>query len=137
MNVLALDIGDSRVGVAYGDTSTLVSCPVKVVLLSEVLNRSLTFKSIIDDYMPDMFIIGLPKTLHDEENMQVKHIKEIASKISDIYNIKYEFVDERLSSKEAKSILREQGLKEKDMKGKVDSVAASLFLETWLKMQKK
>lgn len=43
-----------------------------------------------------------------------------------------EFADERLSSAEAKRVLRAQGLSEREMRGKIDSVAASLFLETWL-----
>ena len=43
-----------------------------------------------------------------------------------------EFVDERLSSAEAKRILREQGLSERGMRGRVDMVAASLFLQSWL-----
>ena len=36
------------------------------------------------------------------------------------------------SSQEAKRILREQGLNEKQMRGKIDMIAASLFLQTWL-----
>ena len=40
--------------------------------------------------------------------------------------------DRRLSSQEAKRILREQGLNEKQMRGKIDMIAASLFLQTWL-----
>lgn len=43
-----------------------------------------------------------------------------------------EFVDERLSSAEAKRILRAEGLSERKMRGRVDMVAASLFLQTWL-----
>mgnify|MGYP002663538420 CR=1 FL=1 len=43
-----------------------------------------------------------------------------------------EFADERLSSAEAKRILREQGLTERKMRGKVDMLAASLFLPAWL-----
>jgi len=41
-------------------------------------------------------------------------------------------VDERLTSSEAKRILRAQGLNEKSMRGKVDMVAASLMLQAWL-----
>ena len=37
-----------------------------------------------------------------------------------------------MSSAEAKRLLREQGLSEREMRGKVDSVAASLFLEMWI-----
>lgn len=130
MNVLALDIGDSRIGIAYANTNNNISSPIKVLSCEDILNKSKNFMSIIDDYMPEKFIIGLPKTLSGDDNDQVNHIKELASKISNIYSLDYEFIDERLSSKEAKNILREQGLNEKEMRGKIDSVAASLFLET-------
>lgn len=53
-------------------------------------------------------------------------------KIADELDLPLEFEDERLSSQEAKRILREQGLNEKQMRGKIDMIAASLFLQTWL-----
>ena len=136
MNVLALDIGDARVGVAFGCDSNQIATPLKVVSLDDVMNKSKDFKLILDDYMPEKFIVGLPKSMDGEENAQAVHVKDIADEISLIYGLPVEFVDERLSSVEAKAILREQGFSEKEMRGKVDSVAASLFLETWLNQQK-
>lgn len=137
MNVLALDIGDARVGIAFGCDSNQIASPLKVLSLDEVMNKSKEFQLILDDYMPEKFIVGLPKSLSGEENDQAAHVKDITEEISLLYGLPVEFVDERLSSVEAKAILREQGLSEKEMRGKVDSVAASLFLETWLKAQKK
>ena len=130
MNVLALDIGDARVGIASGCDSNQIATPLKVVSLDDVMNKSKEFKLILDDYMPEKFIVGLPKSMDGEENAQAVHVKDIADEISLIYGLPVEFVDERLSSVEAKAILREQGFSEKEMRGKVDSVAASLFLET-------
>ena len=40
-------------------------------------------------------------------------------------------------SAEAKRYLREMGLSERDMRGKVDCVAASIFLQTWLAQQRR
>ena len=57
---------------------------------------------------------------------------EQAKKIADRTGLPVELTDERLSSSEAKRILRAQGLSEKTMRGKVDMVAASLFLQAWL-----
>ena len=130
MNVLALDIGDARVGIASGCDSNKIATPLKVISLDDILNKSREFKLILDDYMPEKFIVGLPKSMDGEENAQAVHVKDIADEISLLYGLPVEFADERLSSVEAKSILREQGLSEKEMRGKVDSVAASLFLET-------
>ena len=135
MNVLALDIGDARVGIASGSDSNQIATPLKVVSLDDVMNKSKDFKVILDDYMPEKFIVGLPKSMDGEENAQAVHVKDIADEIALLYGLPVEFVDERLSSVEAKAILREQGLSEKEMRGKVDSVAASLFLETWLDQQ--
>lgn len=130
MNVLALDIGDARVGIASGCDSNQIASPLKVISLDDVLNKSKEFQLILEDYMPEKFIIGLPKSLSGEENDQANHVKDIADEISLLYGLPIEYVDERLSSSEAKAILREQGLSEKEMRGKVDSVAASIFLET-------
>lgn len=130
MKVLALDIGNARVGIAYGDTKTKIASPVCVLSTDEVLGNSKNFCSILSDYMPEKFVIGLPKSMDGEENDQAKHVREISDKIAVIYNMDIEFIDERLSSVEAKNILREQGLSEKEMRGKIDSVAASIFLET-------
>ena len=58
--------------------------------------------------------------------------QEVADAISKNCGIPHEFADERLSSREAKRSLREKGLSEKDMRGKVDMIAASLFLQAWL-----
>lgn len=134
MRVLSLDIGDKRVGVAYGESTAKIASPVCVVGLSDIMQKSKNFITVIEDYMPEFFVFGLPKSLDGQENKQALHIKDKACQISDLYNLPYDFIDERLSSKEAKNFLREQGLTEKQMRGKIDSVAASLFLETWFKM---
>lgn len=130
MNVLALDIGDSRIGVAYGNTNSMVATAVAVVAADDVFNKSKNFQNIMDDYIPEKFIIGYPKSLSGEDNFQAIKVKDLGEKIGEIYNIPVEFIDERLSSQEAKVYLKDQGLSEKEMKGKIDSVAASIFLET-------
>lgn len=125
MRVIALDIGDKRIGVAYADTNTKIAHPIKVVTIDKL-------KDIIYDYEPEVLVSGLPLSLNGEENEQTAHVKEVAQSIAKQYNLKLEFIDERLSSKEAKRILSEQCLTEKEMKGKIDAVAASLFLESWI-----
>jgi putative Holliday junction resolvase len=63
---------------------------------------------------------------------QAQRIEKQARSIAQMRALPLEFCDERLSSSEAKRILREQGLDERAMRGKVDSVAASIFLQSWL-----
>lgn len=133
---LALDIGEVRVGIAVSDASGSVAMPVKVLPAQEVLSCARTFRLLIEDYEPDVLVCGLPQTLAGEEGPQAARIRAAAERISRATNLPVAFTDERLSSREAKRILREQGLTERSMRGKVDMVAASLFLQTWLDEQR-
>lgn len=132
MRALALDIGEVRVGVAVSDPAGRVASPVCVLLAAEVLSHARTFVRVLEDWEPDVLVCGRPMTLAGEEGPQAERIMAQARAIAERCDLPLEFADERLSSAEAKRILREQGLNERSMRGKVDMVAASLFLQSWL-----
>lgn len=137
MIALALDIGEARVGIAVSDATGTLAMPVKVLPAQEVLGNARSFRYIIEDCEPEVLVCGRPETLAGEDGPQAQRVVEAAEKIARATGLPLEFIDERLSSREAKRILREQGLSEREMRGKVDSVAASLFLQTWLDVRNK
>ncbi len=132
MRALALDIGDTRCGIAATDASGSIASPVCVLSLQELLNNARSWQRILEDYEPEVLVCGLPTTLAGEQHTQALHVRELAMEVAQTAQLPVEFIDERFTSSEAKRILRERGLSERDMRGKVDMVAASLFLETWL-----
>ena len=136
MRAMALDIGEVRIGVALSDTTGSLASPLTVLPVQEVLSTAKSFRRILEDWEPDILVIGRPKTMAGEDGPQAQRIMEQARQIADACQLPLTFQDERLSSQEAKRILRKQGLSEKKMRGKVDAVAASLFLQTWLDRQK-
>lgn len=137
MIALALDIGGARTGIAVSDRTGRIASPVKVLPAAEVESVARTFRMVLEDYEPDVIVCGLPQTMAGEEGPQAARIREVAGWISQATGLPVEFIDERLSSTEAKRILRQQGLSEKQMRGKVDMVSASLFLQAWLDSQKR
>ncbi len=136
MRALALDIGEVRVGIAASDATGTLASPVSILPYQEVVDVARSFLYILEDYEPDVLVCGRPMTLNGEVGPQAERIEKIAKELSSKLDLPLEFQDERLSSSEAKRILREQGLNEKQMRGKLDAVAASLFLQTWLDSQK-
>lgn len=132
MRALALDIGEVRIGIAVSDASGRVASPVKVLPAAEVLSCAKTFRRILEDYEPEVLVCGRPQTMSGEDGPQAERVMAQARSIAEACDLPLEFADERLSSSEAKRILREQGLNEKQMRGKVDMIAASLFLQAWL-----
>ena len=132
MRILALDIGQARVGIAVSDPGERVASPVCVLPASEVLGNAKPFRRVLEDWEPELLLCGLPYTMAGEEGPQAARIRAVAQKISAACSLPCEFADERLSSREAKRSLREKGLSEREMRGKIDMIAASLFLQAWL-----
>ena len=129
---MALDIGEKRVGIAVSDPDERVASPVCVLPANEVQSQARSFRLLLEDWEPELLLCGLPFTLKGEEGPQAVRIRAFAEELAGATGIPIEFADERLSSAEAKRSLREKGLSEKAMRGKVDMIAASLFLQAWL-----
>lgn len=132
MRVLALDIGGRRVGLAVSDVAGKMASPFVVLSTDEVIPPSRSFRNLVDDWEVEQLVFGLPYSLSSQEGSQAKLIRRQAYALSEALKLPCDFIDERLSSQEAKRILREEGLSEKEMRGKLDMIAASLFLQTWL-----
>ena len=122
MRILALDIGQTRIGVAVSDPRERVASPVCVLPANDVLANAKSWRRVLEDWEPELLLSGLPYT----------RIREVAGKIGKAASLPVEFTDERLSSQEAKRSLRESGMSERDMRGKIDMIAASVFLQAWL-----
>lgn len=136
MRVMALDIGQVRTGIAISDPQASVASPLVVLPTKEVTEGAPKFRRILEDWEPELLLCGLPVTLQNKEGDQAQSIRRIANEIAEKTGLPLEFFDERLSSQEAKRSLREKGMSERDMRGKIDMIAASLFLQTWLDSHK-
>ena len=129
---MALDIGEVRVGIAISDPGERVASPVTVLPSAEVKACAKPFMCVLEDWEPELLVSGLPYTLSGEEGPQAARIRAFAAEVSKRTGIPVEFSDERLSSTEAKRSLREKGMSEREMRGKIDMIAASIFLQSWL-----
>lgn len=130
--IMALDIGVVRCGVAISDATQKIASPLCILNAEDIISVSKTFKNLLVDWEPEFLVVGLPKSMDGTENSQANKIRDIAEKISASTGLEVKFIDERLSSSEAKTYMRECGFSERDMRGKVDAVAASIFLQSYL-----
>jgi len=129
---MSLDLGEKRTGVAVSDATGTVSSPLDVLPTNEVMNNAASFRKLLADYEVELLVVGLPISLDGSEHTQATSIRSLVTRLEKLYSLPVEFIDERLSSKEAKRVLRQLGYSEKDMRGKTDKIAASIVLQTWL-----
>ena len=94
-------------------------------------------QTLIDEWQPEALVIGLPYNLDGSESPMTIRATEFGSRLGAHHSLPIDWVDERLTSAEADTILREQrrtGEKRRRIRsGDVDALAARLIAESWLR----
>ena len=131
--ILALDVGNKRIGVAYSDPSGISITPIETIQNDErVFER---IKRLVNKLNIGEIVIGLPLTLRGEEGEQAKITRAFAEELKKFLpEIEIKFIDERFTTSLAEKHLAETTKKSKRKK-KLDSLSATYILQTYL-MQK-
>ena len=132
MRALALDIGEKRIGVAVSDPSGTVATPLVVLDSARVMGDGRELVRLVDDYEVDRVVVGLPLSLDGSEGPQAARVRLAAKRLAGFLRVPIEFADERLSSAQASRSMAESGASAREQRGRVDMVAAALFLQSYL-----
>ena len=132
MRALGLDIGAARVGVAVSDRDGTVASPVAVLDARALARDVRALVRIAEDYEAECLVVGMPLTMAGEEGPQAAIVRAEAERLAAALGLPVEYHDERLSSAEARRVMRESGKSEKAQRGALDKVAAAIVLQGWL-----
>ena len=124
-NVLGLDIGESKTGVAR--VNMIARLPQPVATLKNDNNFISEITKIIKAESIDTLVVGLPRNMRGEETAQTKYVRDYVGDHLLSLNLPIVFQDETLSSKAAEARLG-NGYKKTD----IDAVAAVVILEEYL-----
>lgn len=134
--ILAIDYGRKRVGIAVTD-------PLKIIANKLTTVSSHDIFEFLDDYFKkekvECVVVGYPKTLSDEPSESIRYINPFLKIFQKKYpELKLELVDERFTSKMAFQTMIDAGLKKKERqdKGLVDAVSATIILQFYLEQQR-
>ena len=139
MRCLGLDLGTRTLGLAMSDKSNMIASPYKV-LRWDGEDYELLFKdldSIINDNSITDLVLGLPKNMNNTLGFAAERSLKFKSALEKRYKLKVTLIDERLSTVEATNYLLEADVSRKKRKKVVDGIAASIILDTYLKMKGK
>ena len=131
---LAFDYGAKKIGVAVGQSITLDARPLKI-LYAKHGSLASQVKNIIDEWNPNIIIVGYPYAKQQNEIM--KNIDKFYNKLKRQYKDKIGIVkfSEELSTEESMLLNRElkrDGIYKK-INNDVDDIAASLILLSWFR----
>ena len=130
MNLMALDVGTKRIGVAKADSKVRVAIPYTAIEVNDGQEFQ-KIASLIKAWGVDGLVIGLPRSNEGRETKQSAYVRQFASQLrSYVPDVKICFQDESLTSVEAEKRLK--GRKKAYKKGDIDSEAAVIILQDFL-----
>lgn len=135
MRIVAFDYGTKRIGIAVTDPMKLIATPLATVHPKDIW-------TFLDNYIKDedveTFVVGKPLQMDGTASQSAQHIVGFIRKLKKVYpGIQIIEIDERFTSKIASRVIAESGLKrsKRQEKGLVDSVAATIILQTYMEIK--
>ncbi|RJO62132.1 MAG: Holliday junction resolvase RuvX [Dehalococcoidia bacterium] len=128
---MALDVGDSRIGVALSDPLEMLASPLTIIKRLNEASDLQSVANLVNEHKAGKLLVGLPLSLSGETGMQAEKVKAFASRLQAALSIPLEMVDERFSTVTAREYMSETGRK-KDRFKKDDAIAAAVILQSYL-----
>ncbi len=138
MKYLGLDLGTRTLGIAISDITHLVATPYTILRFEDSCYHKTIepLREIIEKEHIEKLILGLPKnmnnTLGDRANATLEYKEVLESE----FKLPVIMQDERLSTVAAHNYMLEADLSRKKRKQKVDGLAASIILQTYLDIER-
>lgn len=133
--ILAIDYGDKHFGIAYSDFNGKLASPLPVISITK--NRNLTdviteILETCDEYRIKTILVGLPQKFKDSQVKTEEKIFHFVSKLEEKTDIPIVTYDESFSTINAQNMLTSSGQSTKKSRKKIDSIAATVFLQEFL-----
>ncbi|TLX46274.1 Holliday junction resolvase RuvX [Pseudoalteromonas phenolica] len=129
--VMGFDFGTKSIGIAVGQEITGTANSVGAVKARDGIPNWDEIATHIDDWKPDLLVVGLPLNM-DGTNQQVTfQAKKFANRLHNNFKLQVETQDERLTTTDAKARLFEQGGYRNLGKSNVDGMSAVIILESF------
>ena len=133
MRYLGLDLGSRTLGVAISDKTGFIASSLKVIRHNEEYDRLLDeVKKLVEELEIDAIVLGFPKNMNNTIGPKGELSLEFKEKLEKILSIPIYLQDERLSTKSALDTLIQGDVSRKNRKKVVDSLAATIILQTYL-----
>ena len=132
--IVALDIGDVRIGIAVSDPTRTIATPVEVLRRVGWGPDTRQIRALCDRYETDEVLSGLPLNMDGTEGFQARKVRDFCAQLEKA-GLTVFFQDERLTTVVAEDALLEDNMSRADRKTHVDKVAAAVILQQWLDEQ--
>lgn len=136
VNVVALDVGERRIGVAVSDPFGSFALPYDTIERTNVKSDVARIAEIARARGARTIVVGDPLTLSGERGIAAKNLDAFVAHLARAYDGAIELVDERMTTAAVQKSLIGADVSRKKRKTVVDKLAAAMILDTWLQRRR-
>ncbi len=130
--VLALDVGDKRIGIAVSDPLGMIANGLETYTRKNEADDVAYICKMADSYRPVRLLVGMPRNMNGTYGPQSEKVRAFAEKIGEVFDGVIEFADERMTTIIAERVLIEADMSRQKRRKVVDKVAAVVILQGYL-----
>jgi putative holliday junction resolvase len=129
--VLALDVGDARIGLAKGETGRSFAFGRGFIKRTKLAEDIQALQDLMTKENADLIVMGLPKSKNGTDSPQTQKVRAFAKALEKA-GVEVALEDERFTTRLASQHLRDLPKHKREEKGRLDEAAAILILESYL-----
>ncbi len=130
--IMALDVGEKRVGVAVSDPLGITAQPLSVLKREDFEKLMQTLRELIDEFGVGKMVVGVPYNMRGEKGRSAGKIMEFIELMKKNIDIEVDLMDERFSTAFSERAMLEADARRKKRKENIDKVAAAVILQGYL-----
>jgi putative Holliday junction resolvase len=130
---MAIDYGKKRVGIAITDPLGIISQPFLTIEMKSPKELIKRLKFIVQENDVGLILVGNPLSHNGNSTNMSQEVLAFVKRLRKAVTVEVKLWDERFTSRYAENILKDVGLKKKNMQ--IDQIAASLILDEYIKSQ--
>jgi len=132
MRIMALDVGDVRIGVALSDETELLASALVTLKAAGPRKDAQAVAAVVRQHEAGALVVGVPYRLDGSVGPQAEKALAFVERLRRVLRVPVETWDERLTSVEAGERLAAAGVRGRERKARLDQAAAALILQEYL-----
>ncbi len=130
--MLGVDVGEVRIGLALSDPTGSIVTPLKALDARGAPHDQERIASIASEHEAATIVVGLPISMDGTVGSMARKVQAFCRLLRELTDLPVQTIDERLTTAEAEMRLRAAGVQPSRDKGRLDSAAAAIILESYL-----
>jgi putative Holliday junction resolvase len=133
MRILALDLGEQRIGVALSDSLGWLATPLIVLKCSSREAELAAIAELVRKHQAGQVIVGYPCSMNGTAGPQAQLVDRYVERLRTRLQVPVILWDERLSTAQAERLVHETGRRVR--RERIDAAAAAVILQSYLDAQ--